>query len=117
MNDYPWFPANSDYEKEYVRDKNGTVWLHHGGMVTTADYSGQIWSAGITWLRENYGPLEKAMNTEQRQLLASSIDSIEREIEELEQTIETEQNRLLKRQARLHELKNRRTKLREGIDW
>ncbi len=58
---YPWFPTNTDYEKQYVRDRQGTVWLlaHDGGMVTTADYTGQVYSAGIEWLRTNYGPLEE----------------------------------------------------------
>lgn len=54
---YPWFPSD---ERRYVRDVTGTIWLivRDGGMVTTADYSGQVFSAGIIWLKHNYGPLE-----------------------------------------------------------
>lgn len=62
---YPWFPSSApyfekDYAKQYVRDSQGTIWLivRDGGMVTTADYSGQIYSAGIKWLADNFGPLE-----------------------------------------------------------
>lgn len=44
---------------EYVRDRNGVIWrvVRDGGMVTTADFHG-LFSAGIEWLRQNYGPLE-----------------------------------------------------------
>ena len=62
---YPWFPSSAphfqeDYEKQYVRDNEGTIWLivRDGGMVTTADYGGKVFSAGIGWLENNYGPLE-----------------------------------------------------------
>lgn len=57
---YPWFP-DGDYKKQYVKDRTGTIWLivRDGGMVTTADYSGQIYSAGIKWLENNFGPLEE----------------------------------------------------------
>ena len=62
---YPWFPSSApyfqeDYEKQYVRDNQGTIWLvvRDGGMVTTVDYSGQIYSGGIVWLEESHGPLE-----------------------------------------------------------
>lgn len=63
---YPWFPSSApyfedDYDKTYLKDNQGTIWLvvRDGGMVTTADYSGQIYSAGIKWLEDNYGPLER----------------------------------------------------------
>lgn len=63
---YPWFPSSApyfetDYTKQYVRDRRGTIWLivRDGGMVTTADYSGKIYSAGIEWLRRIHGPLEE----------------------------------------------------------
>jgi len=57
---YPWFP-DGEYEKKYVRDNQGTIWLlvHDEGMVTTADYSGTIYSAGTHWLKINHGPLEE----------------------------------------------------------
>lgn len=44
----------------HVRDRNGVIWrvVRDGGMVTCADYAGPF-SAGINWLRENYGPLEE----------------------------------------------------------
>lgn len=56
----PWFPSNEDYKKVYIKDSTGTIWLvvHDGGMVTTADYSGKVWSGGIQWLEHTHGPLE-----------------------------------------------------------
>lgn len=61
MENYPWFPTNADYNKAYVRDRKGTIWLvvHDGGMVQTVSYDGKIYSAGISWLNNNYGPLEE----------------------------------------------------------
>lgn len=62
---YPWFPSDAphldkSYEKKYVRDAQGTIWLvvRDDGMVTTADYSGQVWSGGIKWLTDEHGPIE-----------------------------------------------------------
>lgn len=57
------------------------------------------------------------MNNEQRQLLADEINSLERYIEELEEGNASDQKRLERRQAKLHEAKNRRAKLQEGVDW
>lgn len=47
------------FELAYVQDRNGVIWrvVRDGGMVTTVGYDGQIYSAGIQWLKESYGPL------------------------------------------------------------
>jgi hypothetical protein len=43
----------------HVIDKTGCVWLlvHDGGMVTRADTTGRVWSAGTAWLAASAGPL------------------------------------------------------------
>ena len=65
-NEYPWFPSSApyyqeDYKKEYLKDRHGTIWLlvRDGGMVSTSDYAGKVWTAGLRWLEYHHGPLEE----------------------------------------------------------
>jgi hypothetical protein len=58
----------------HVVDRNNEIWLlvHDGGMVTRADYTGQVWSAGTAWLEFDAGPL---VGIDPKQLRANREDS------------------------------------------
>lgn len=57
------------------------------------------------------------MNETQRQLLADELDDTERAIERYEKAIAVLNHKVLVKQTRLHELKEKKRKLEEGVDW
>lgn len=57
------------------------------------------------------------MNEFQRQLLADELDDTSRAIERYEKAIAELNHKVLIKQTRLHDLKEKKRKLEEGIDW
>lgn len=57
------------------------------------------------------------MNDLQRQLLADELDETCRSIERYEKDIAELNRKVLVKQTRLHELKEKKRQLEEGIDW
>lgn len=57
------------------------------------------------------------MNDLQRQLLADELNEVGQSIERYEKAIAKLQHQLLVKQTRLRDLKDRKTKLEEGVDW